>query len=172
MTDLTTEAFLAALTRMVGRRGRVHEIYSDNATTFHGADNELVKIVNSWKEAANHPKVASQLIKWSFITPYAPHHGRLWEAAVKSAKFHLRRVVGPHQLTYEELTTLLVQVEACLNSRPITAISDDHTEPFALTPGHFIIGEPLITLPVHDVVDVPVVDVPPKNARRFLATVA
>lgn len=54
-------------------------------------------------------------IEWKFIPPPSPHMGGLWEAGVKSCKFHLKRVVGESLLTFEELNTVLTQIEACLN---------------------------------------------------------
>ena len=59
----------------------------------------------------------------------------------------MRRVISDTKLTFEELSTLLAQVEACLNSRPLTAMpsEDDYIE--VLTPGHFLIGKPLEALP-------------------------
>lgn len=56
--------------------------------------------------------------EWHFIPPYSPHFGGLWEVADKSVKYHIKRVIGDNKFTYEELITLLCQVEACLNSRP------------------------------------------------------
>jgi len=82
--------------------------------------------------------------------------GGLWEAAIKSAKTHLRKIIGTTPLTYEELYTLLVQIEACLNSRPLCPLSDDGTDLAALTPAHFLIGVPLTSLPEIDVSDQPV----------------
>ncbi|XP_075990298.1 uncharacterized protein LOC142985943 [Anticarsia gemmatalis] len=84
----------------------------------------------------------------SYCRRFSPNFGGLWESGVKSTKFHLKRVIGESTLTYEELSTLLTQVEACLNSRPISIISStDSSEPLPLTPGHFLIGEPLINVP-------------------------
>ena len=72
-----------------------------------------------------------------------PHFGGLWEAAVKSFKVHLRRVIGEARLTYDELTTKLAQVEACLNSTPLTPLPDQADALEVLTSGHFLIGKPL-----------------------------
>lgn len=73
--------------------------------------------------------------------------GGKWEAVVKSVKFHLRRTVGELLMTLEEFTTLLNQIEAILNSRPLEPINDDPEDISALTLGHFIIGSALTTLP-------------------------
>lgn len=147
VSDLTSEAFIAALTRFTSRRGRVQELYSDNGTTFHGADKELTNAIKSWKKLSAEDMFQDFNIKWSFIPPVAPHHGGLWEAAVKSAKNHLKRVVGDQWLTFEELATVLASVEACLNSRPIGRSSDDCADNLALTPGDLLgIGSPVTPL--------------------------
>ena len=93
-------------------------------------------------------------IKWSFIPPYSPSWGCLWEAGVKSLKFHLRRVMGNSILTYEELSTLLIQIEACLNSRPLYLPSSDSSDPSPITPGHFLTFAPLMSLPDPDFSDI------------------
>lgn len=84
-----------------------------------------------------------------------PHFGGLWEAAVKSVKYHLRRVLGSITLTYEEMATLLAQVEACLNSRPLQALSDDSEDLLVLNPGHFLIEEPLSSIPESFLEEIP-----------------
>ena len=63
--------------------------------------------------------------QWHFNPPAAPHMGGKWEAVVKSLKFHLKRTIGDALLTYEESVTLLTQIEAILNSRPLEPLSDD-----------------------------------------------
>ncbi|XP_076301722.1 uncharacterized protein LOC143219731 [Lasioglossum baleicum] len=91
---------------------------------------------------------------WIFNPPAAPHFGGIWEAAVKSVKYHLRRVIGETLLTFEEMSTLLTQIEACLNSRPITPLTDEPSDLTALTPAHFLIGSPLTAIPEPSLTDV------------------
>lgn len=100
-------------------------------------------------------EVASDAITWHFIPPRSPHFGGLWEAAVRSAKHHLYRVSSDASLTFEEATTLLIQIEAILNSRPITPLSSDPNDCSYLTPGHFLIGDSLISYPEPDLQHLP-----------------
>lgn len=103
------------------------------------------------------PRIAQSLskeqVEWTFIPPGAPHFGGVWESGVKSVKHHLRRVVGDHKLSAEEFSTLLCQVEACLNSRPIAGFSSDPDDLSFLTPGHFLIGSPLLAPPEPSTLD-------------------
>lgn len=84
---------------------------------------------------------------WLFNPPSAPHFGGLWESGVKSVKTHLVKTIGNKTLTFEELTTVLVQIEGILNSRPMCAMSTNVNTYTALTPAHFIIGETLVAPP-------------------------
>ena len=131
---MTTEAFIACFRRFVSWRGKPAHVHSDNGTNFVGADKEL-KILFSQENQQQLAKGASeQGIQWHFIPPSAPHMGGLWESAVKSAKLHLRRIIQEALLSYEELSTVLCQIEACLNSRPLCPLTEDvHCED-ALTP--------------------------------------
>ena len=151
VTDLTSEAFIACLKRFISRRGLPSLIWSDNGTNFTGAARDLKELYHFLKQSSTQDDISHYLsdnhITWRFIPQHAPHFGGIWEAAIKSMKTHLRRILGNVKLTYEELSTLLIQIEACLNSRPLTPIADDDDGIEALTPGHFLIGKPLTALP-------------------------
>jgi len=73
--------------------------------------------------------------------------GGLWEAAVNAAKFHIKRIIGKVSLRYDEFLTLLIQIEAILNSRPLTPLLTDPNNLSVLTAGHFLIGSPLTSYP-------------------------
>ena len=90
---------------------------------------------------------------WIFNPPSAPHFGGIWEAAVKSAKHHLRRIIGDQVLTFSELTTLMCRMEACLNSRPLTALTDDPSDLDFQSPSHFLIQRYSFIVPEEDVIN-------------------
>jgi hypothetical protein len=98
VTSLTTEAFFAALRRFIAHRGKPKKIYSDNVTNFQGASNQLHEVCNMLQSSSQIAKVQDFLgtegCNWKFIPPHGPHFGGLWEAAVKSMKYHLQRNVG------------------------------------------------------------------------------
>lgn len=146
-SDLTTAAFIGCLKRFIARRGCPAKIYCDNATNFVGAKNELAELSALMDSEIHQDKViktcADKGIEWNFIPPRSPHFGGLWEAAVKSAKHYLRKILHTATLTYEELCTVVTEIEGILNSRPLTPLSNDPNDLQALTPGHFLIGEPM-----------------------------
>lgn len=148
--DLTTKGFLQAFKRMVARRGHCEEMWSDNGKNFVGASNELKLMFNSEKssfltEIAG--SLATNGTTWHFIPPHAPNFGGLWESGIRSTKYHLKRVIGESTLTFEEMSTVLAQIEACLNSRPLSRMDNDPDNLNVLTPGHWLIGEPIVTVP-------------------------
>ncbi|XP_064554390.1 uncharacterized protein LOC135439586 [Drosophila montana] len=143
-TDLTTERFLAAFSRFIARRGLPQQMYSDNGKTFVGASSVLSRdFLQATKELIL-SKHSHQNLCWHFNPPGAPHMGGLWEAGVKSFKTHFYKSTTSSKYTFEEFATLLSKIEACLNSRPISPMSEDPTDLLALSPGHFLVGGPLL----------------------------
>ncbi|XP_047543215.1 uncharacterized protein LOC125075547 [Vanessa atalanta] len=135
------KAFISALRRMAARRGAPRHVYCDNGTNFVGAGRILQKEFFNLQQLLDqqfYHQITDMEIEFHFNAPSWPSAGGLWEAAVKSLKHHLRRVLGEQKLTYEEYSTLLAQIEACLNTRPLCAITDDPEDINFLTPSHFI----------------------------------
>ena len=83
---------------------------------------------------------------WLTIPPRTPHFGGVWEAAIKSMR-QFYRTVGTTKMSFGNFTALITQIEAILNSRPLTTPSSYANDPSALTPAIFLIGRPLTTLP-------------------------
>ncbi|UYV71832.1 hypothetical protein LAZ67_9000604 [Cordylochernes scorpioides] len=98
--------------------------------------------------------VANDETEWKFNPPGAPHFGGLWEAGIKCFKYHFRRIIGETLLIYEEFLTLIVQIEACLNSRPLGPISGDPNDLAVLTPAHFLLTSSSCCVPEEDLLSV------------------
>lgn len=154
VSDLTTDAFIAGLHRFVSRRGLPSDIFSDCGTNFKGANRELQRLFA--EPAAQEAYSGAIACQWHFNPPASPHFGGLWEAAVKSCKYHLKRVIGNQMLTFEEMATLVSRIEAILNSRPITPQSSSPHDLNPLTPGHFLVGGPIVTIPEPDLTPIPI----------------
>jgi len=150
--NITSAAFIGALKRFISRREKVVNVLRQR--NFVGADKELRDLFNSIRFNEELQQVATtERLTWHFIPPRSPHFGELWESAVRS-KQHLKKTVGDASLTIVEMMTLLSQIEAILNSRLLTPLSDDLKDLNALTPAHFLIGAPLIVYPEPDLQDV------------------
>ncbi|XP_045452325.1 uncharacterized protein LOC123661407 [Melitaea cinxia] len=153
VSSLSTDSFLATLNRFIGRRSRPATIFSDNGTQFVGARNELYKFLNQ-NASSIVREMSNERIDFKFIPAYAAHMAGFWEANIKCLKSHLHRVLGNAHLVFEDLYTVLVQIEAILNSRPLTPLSTDPTDLTPLTPGHFLVGRPMTALPTPALVNV------------------
>ncbi|XP_075158007.1 uncharacterized protein LOC142231277 [Haematobia irritans] len=146
-SSLSTPVFLAAFQRFISRRGCPRHIYSDNGTNFVGASKEISRNFLEASRSGIISQFIHQNVSWHFIPPGAPHMGGLWEAGVKSFKTHFKKVSGGFKYSFEEFCTLLAKIEACLNSRPISTMSENPGDLNPLTPGHFLTGNAILAPP-------------------------
>lgn len=154
VSDITSAAFIAAFRRFTSRRGLCAHVYCDNGTNFVGADREMRKQLaacmqdDEWRSV-----LADSGTRFYFAPAGSPHFNGLAESTVKMAKTAMRKVVGENKLTFEEYATFLTQVEAALNSRPLCAVPSDGSDANVLTPGHFLVGQPLTAVPEPNNID-------------------
>ena len=141
--EMTTEAFLRSFKRFTARRGVPAKVISDNAKTFISAAKKLSALFDL-PEVKGY--LSSRKIEWSFNLEKAPWWGGFFERLVKSMKRCLKKVLKNSKVTFDELLTVVTEVEAILNSRPISYVSsEDIEEP--LTPSHLLCGRRLLSLP-------------------------
>lgn len=138
--DMTADQFMMCLRRFIARRGKPKQIISDNASQMKLVEKTLDK---AWKEnvVKNEDVIsymANEEIKWKFIPEYAPWMGGFYERLVQSVKRALRKTIGKSCLSYVQLETLLTEVEAVLNSRPLCYVGDDSDLGHVITPNHYL----------------------------------
>ncbi|KAL3073720.1 hypothetical protein niasHS_016626 [Heterodera schachtii] len=132
--DLTSETFINVLRRFISRRGKPDIIWSDNATTFKLAQKtlELLSAPGPDQEVQNF--LTHNRIQWRFIAQISPWAGGFYERLVKLVKDCFKRTLGRRILSFDQLNTFVAEVEATLNYRPITAVSDAVDGPVPLRP--------------------------------------
>jgi len=137
VTDLNVETFLQAFRRFVSWKSLPQVMLSDNASTYVSAAEELEKLFSSPKfEEA----LSSRGVKWKFILKRAPWYGGFWERLIDLTKTTIKKVLGRSFIMLAALQTLVVEIEAVLNDRPLTYLSSDVTDPELLTPSHLLYG--------------------------------
>ena len=119
---------MLAIRRFIARRGLPSVLYSDNAKTFVACVSELQRV---YGHLSPH---------WKFIVPRSPWWGGWWERLIRSVKSAIRKTLGGNYISRCELETILHEVEACINSRPLTFVTDEPDTPVPLSPSHFLIG--------------------------------
>ncbi|GFX99057.1 integrase catalytic domain-containing protein [Trichonephila clavipes] len=138
LTQLRKKYWVPKGRQFLARRGNCKVIYSDNARTFKAAERELTYFANILKDSEFQSFVADKGIHWKFIVERAPWWGGFYERLVKTIKDPLRKILGRALLTFEELSTILSEVEVIVNHRPLTYVENDPGEPEPLTPAHFL----------------------------------
>ena len=142
--DLTVEAFLLAFRRFASRKSLPRKLISDNASTFVSANNELKELFQSH---ALKETLAREGIEWLFIPKKAPWYGGFWERLIGLTKSTIKKVLGRAAVNLCTLQTIVVEVEAILNDRPLTYVSSDIRDEEALTPAHLLYGRRITSLP-------------------------
>ena len=114
---------------------------SDNGTNFVGAERELFRSIDKEKVQSS---MTSEKIDWRFNPPGASHMGGIWERVIRSIRSTLTSLMRNHgtRLDDEGLRTLMTEVEAIVNSRPLTTVSSDVDDLQALTPAHLLTMKP------------------------------
>jgi hypothetical protein len=143
--DLSVESFLLSFRRFTSRRGLPARLLSDNAKTFKAAAKE-VKLITRSNEVQRY--MSTKGVTWQFIIEKAPWQGGFWERMIQCTKRCLKKNLGRTSLTFEELRTVLVEIEATLNNRPLTYMyDDDEGISYPLTPSQLIYGQQINTSP-------------------------
>ena len=139
LPDMSTETFICSLKRFCARRGVTHRFISDKGKTFKAA----AKVIKGIVSDRDLSKVS---VKWIFNLAKAPWWGGVFERMVRSTKRCLRKIIGQAKLSYDELLTAVTEVEAIINSRPLSyPTPDDLDEPLALS--HLLMGRRVLSLP-------------------------
>ena len=135
--SMDTSSFVNALRRFFALRGPAKLLRSDCGTNFIGACKELgINSSGRQKEPLEHFLVGHGC-EWQFNPPHASHMGGSWERMIGIARRILDAMLlqpGPAKLTHEVLTTLMAEVTAIINARPLCPVSTDPDDPFILTP--------------------------------------
>lgn len=137
--SLDTDSCIHALRRFICRRGQVLSLRSDNGTNFIGAERELREALNALNQDKIQTAMLHKGIKWYFNPPAGSHHGGVWERLIRMVRNVLHSVLSQQVLDDEGLQTLICEVEAILNDRPITKLSEDPMDLEALTPNHLLL---------------------------------
>ena len=145
VADQSTETFLRCLKKFSARRGLPAKFISDNGKTFKSAAKYLKTV---FKDGTVKEYLKGLGTDWKFNVERAPWWGGAFERMVRSTKRCLRKLIGRAQYSLDELITTLAEIEAVINSRPLTYVSaGDMEEP--LTPSHLIMGRRIRNLPDH-----------------------
>jgi hypothetical protein len=144
VTDLSTATFLRAFRRFAARRSLPRKMISDNGSTYLSAADELKKLFDS-RTVQNY--LANRRVEWEFIPKRAPWFGGFYERLIGLTKLTLKKVLGRAYISADEMQTVLSEIEATINDRPLTFLSGDPTDMLPLTPSHLVNGRTVTTVP-------------------------
>jgi hypothetical protein len=117
---------------------------SDNASTYLSAASEIEQLV---KSTTVQDTLRYRGTTWQFIPKRAPWYGGFWERLIGLTKMTMKKVLGRTFVSLTSLQTIVTEIEAVLNDRPITHMSSDISDPEPLTPAHLLYGRRIVPLP-------------------------
>jgi len=123
--SLDQSSFINAYRRFVVLRGLPRVIFSYNGTSLVAGERELRQALEEWDQSVIKRFMVNKGTTWKIPPPSSPHFGGFLERLVKSFKSALRSVLLNQTVTDEVLLTVIAEVSALLNSRPLTHISVD-----------------------------------------------
>ncbi|KRY21306.1 hypothetical protein T12_7049 [Trichinella patagoniensis] len=146
-SDMTVIRVMGAIRRFIARRGKTRILQSDNFRSFKQLDQELQLLLVKKMNDCLEKKLSAHRIQWKFITERAPWMGGYWERLIRSIKNSLHKVLQKALVDEEGLSTILCDIEARINARPLTYLIEDPKDPEVLTPYHFLTGTNFMDLP-------------------------
>lgn len=133
--DLSSSAFINALRRFTAVRGKVSQFRSDRGTNFVGATDDLKVDAINVEDDTVKQFFFDTGSTWLFNTPHSSHMGGVWERMIGTVRRILESMlVEVKNLTHEVLVTLMAEISAIVNSRPLVPVSYDSEAPEVLTP--------------------------------------
>jgi len=154
VTDLSEDTFLQAFRHFASQKSLPKLVISDNASTFMSAAEDLRALCTVQEEQRR------KGVEWKFIPCHAPWYGGYWERLIGLTKNALKKVLGRVYVTLSSLQTIIVEIEAHLDNRPLMYVSSDLNEPEPLTPSHFLYGRLIDTVPHSATTEDEIVDGP------------
>ena len=131
--------FLLVLPRFIAKRRMPKENTSCNASQFKVTASITEK---AWREIFPDPEVITYLankgITWHAITEFAPLMSGYYKKLVGLVKQSLHKSLQKLYLTYEQLLTLVTEVEAIINTRPLTYIGGDFDSGISIYTADFL----------------------------------
>ncbi|XP_071139321.1 uncharacterized protein [Mytilus edulis] len=148
--EMTSSSFINAFKRFIAIRGEVKLIRSDRGTNFVGATDQLGIDSINVEDGPIKEHLYDNGIEWHFNSPHSSHMGGIWERMIKTTRSILDSMLSElpgKELSHEVLVTLLAEVSAIINSRPLTCVPTDSDEPLPLTPNLIITQKPSVLIP-------------------------
>ena len=137
--SLDTDSFINALHHFIARRQKPVLVRTDDGTNFVSGEKELRTCIQKWNRQRIREYLLQQKVRWIFNSPAASHHGGIWERCIRTTPKILNAPLNEQVLNDEGFLTLMCEVEAVINRRPITKVSKDSRDLKALSSNHLLL---------------------------------